>query len=209
MLAISSVAEKTKPSAYPSSTDSLISSFKVGEKIAKVGQSALEYIQIPEFESKLNGVPDWGVLMERPDQNERKGIIYLKVSEAILDALFPCIRDKDVDKGSSEIGAHISVIRPAMGDQLPKGVDRIEELGKKFSFKLKYFASLVPDHDIQWERVWILGVESPELEALREKYGLSPKLFGNKHDFHITIATKAKKIFDPDSFKPLEKKLYV
>ncbi len=208
MLTIPSFSEKTKPSAYPSSTDSLVSSFKVGEKIAKVGQSALEYIQIPELESKLKEIPDWGVLMERPDQNERKGIVYLKVSEAILDALFPYINDKNVDKGSSEIGAHISVIRPAMGDQLPKGVDRVEELGKKFSFKLKYFASLVPDHDIQWERVWILGVESPELESLRGKYGLSPKLFGNKHDFHITIATKAKKILDQESFPLLEKKFH-
>jgi hypothetical protein len=33
-----------------------------------------------------------------------------------------------------------------------------------------------------------LAVSCPELEALREKYGLSPRLKG--HDFHITICTQ-------------------
>jgi len=34
----------------------------------------------------------------------------------------------------------------------------------------------------------VLEVESPELEKLREKYGLPPKLLG--HDYHITIGKK-------------------
>ena len=51
-------------------------------------------------------------------------------------------------------------------------------------------ATVKPDHDIKWERVWLLVVESLELENLRESYGLTPRLHDNQHDFHITVAVK-------------------
>jgi len=37
-------------------------------------------------------------------------------------------------------------------------------------------------------KLWLLAVQAPELERLRESYGLANKL--KSHDFHITIGTQ-------------------
>jgi len=74
-----------------------------------------------------------------------------------------------------------------MGEEIPL---ILPELGEEFEFTPKYVASVEPDHDAEWERVWFLVIEAKKLENLRKKCDLTPKPFGNKHDFHITIATK-------------------
>jgi len=38
------------------------------------------------------------------------------------------------------------------------------------------------------KKLWLLAVAAPELEKLRESYGLSSRL--KNHDFHITIGTQ-------------------
>ncbi len=38
------------------------------------------------------------------------------------------------------------------------------------------------------KKLWLLAVAAPDLEKLRESYGLSSKL--KNHDFHITIGTQ-------------------
>jgi Swiss Army Knife, 2H phosphoesterase domain len=42
--------------------------------------------------------------------------------------------------------------------------------------------------DNKVKKLWLLAVAAPELEKLRESYGLSSRLKG--HDFHITIGTQ-------------------
>lgn len=116
---------------------------------------------------------------------KRDGFAYLKVDDAYIHTLLPMLELKD--KGfreppyfryKSSPGAHISVfyenerIKPA-------------EIGQTFHFKPTRIAIVKTSKDDSYA---ILEIESPELEKLREKYGLSPKLNGNP--FHISIGKK-------------------
>ena len=60
----------------------------------------------------------------------------------------------------------------------------IQEIGEKFPFTLSNI-HFVPDRTKEYI---VIQVKAPELEKLREKYGLEPLLQG--HEFHITIAKK-------------------
>ncbi len=59
------------------------------------------------------------------------------------------------------------------------------ELGEKFSFSVQDIRSFTLHTRDGWKKLWVISVSAPELEALRENYGCSPKLKG--HDFHITL----------------------
>lgn len=64
---------------------------------------------------------------------------------------------------------------------------KIKEIGQQYSFKITGLASVPP----RTGEYIVLKVESPDLEQLRQKYGLSPLLQG--HSFHITIAKKKRR----------------
>ena len=85
------------------------------------------------------------------------------------------------------MGAHVSVIRPSIGEPAFWG---ISELNNTFEFSPLRLGTVVPDLDPKWERVWILEIHSPALEDLRLSYGLSPRVGNTDNAFHITIATK-------------------
>lgn len=115
---------------------------------------------------------------------KRDGFIYLKVDESYIYTLFPLLHLKEKGfkippyfRGPNSPGAHISVI---YSDEhvIPK------ELGSVFHFE-PVKIELVHTSNATYA---ILQVHSPELEALRRKYGLSPKLHG--HEFHISLAKK-------------------
>lgn len=151
----------------------------------------IERIDHPAITEILNELPHYGVLRQR----ETDGFIYLKVSEEYLDKLFEVLKeiygdDVDLKKGSSLVGAHASVIRPAIGEPT---FWNIPELNKTFEFSPMGLGTVVPDLDPKWERVWILEVSSPALEALRVSYGLSPRVGNTDNEFHITIVTKLRK----------------
>ena len=146
----------------------------------------IEPIEHPGITAVLNELSHHGVLMQR----ERDGFIYLKVSEEYLDKLFVILQEiygDDLIKGSSLVGAHVSVIRPSIGEPAFWG---ISELNNTFEFSPLRLGTVVPDLDPKWERVWILEIHSPALEDLRLSYGLSPRVGNTDNAFHITIATK-------------------
>lgn len=125
-------------------------------------------------------LPKEGRLMRKAD-----GFVYLKVDDDYIHALFPMLgiqekgfKEPPYFRTKNSPGAHISVF---YGDErvIP------EEIGQHFSFELKKIVMVKPSKYISYV---VLEVESPELEKLREKYGLSPKLHG--HEFHITLAKK-------------------
>jgi DNA-binding PadR family transcriptional regulator len=66
----------------------------------------------------------------------------------------------------------------------------ITELGEEFNFKLGKFYSIEPKGWKEMERVWFVSIDSPDLEKLREKYGLTKKL--NENEFHFTCAVRKK-----------------
>ena len=148
----------------------------------------IEPIEHPALTEILNELPHYGVLAQR----ERDGFIYLKVSEEYLDKLFIVLQEIYGDslvKGSSLVGAHISVIRPSIGEP---AFWNIPELDNRFEFIPLRLGTVVPNLDPKWERVWLLEVHSQALEELRLSYGLSPQVGNTDNEFHITIATKLK-----------------
>jgi len=113
------------------------------------------------------------------------GYVYLKVDDGYVHTLFPMLGLKEIGyieppyfRNKEAPGAHISVfyenehIKP-------------KEVGQYFHFTLKDIKVINLVDGISYA---ILEVESPELEKLREKYGLAPKLLG--HNFHISLAKK-------------------
>jgi|SRR5580700_2996181 hypothetical protein len=124
-------------------------------------------------------LPKNGTLVQQDD-----GYAYLKVDDRYIHELFlkldaqtgykepPYFRRKDAP------GAHISIV---YGDEKVK----LKEVGQNFSFSLKNIAVVHPHKGTSYI---ILQVDAPELEQLRKRYGLGPKLKG--HEFHISIAKK-------------------
>lgn len=146
----------------------------------------VEVLDHPEIPTILQELPHYGVLTQR----EKDGAIYLKVSEEYLDKLFCIITEmygENLDKGSSVIGAHVSVIRPSIGEPVFRN---IPELNQTFDFEPLFLGTVVPNLDPKWERVWILVIRADSLENLRTSYGLSPRVGDSDNEFHITIATK-------------------
>lgn len=150
--------------------------------------SASQTVFAPTWEETIEFVnqnlPLEGSLVAKSD-----GYVYVKVDDRYINELFPKLglyedgyRKPPYFRRPNSPGAHISVI---YSDEhvIPK-----EELGKTFSFTPKNIVIVHPSRYVSYA---ILQVDSPELEKLRIKYGLKPKLQG--HEFHITIAKKTTK----------------
>jgi hypothetical protein len=61
----------------------------------------------------------------------------------------------------------------------------IKELVQEFTFTVMELRTVKLNKDNKVKKLWLLAVAAPELEKLRESYGLSSRL--KDHDFHITI----------------------
>ena len=137
--------------------------------------------------AKLKDVSLKGELKKTDD-----GFVYLKVPDDIIHGFFPLIDDDGIseppyfNKKYDKVGAHISVMH---SDELDG--QEIKEIGKEFNFELMDFKRTNPKGWDEMSQVYFINVSSPELEELREKYGLSKKHKGQQ--FHITIATKKSK----------------
>ena len=68
------------------------------------------------------------------------------------------------------------------------GVDYQVENQQEFTFTVMELRTVKLNRDNKMKKLWLLTVAAPELEKLRESYGLSSKL--KDHDFHITIGTQ-------------------
>lgn len=118
----------------------------------------------------------------------RDGYIYLKVDDDYIHRLYPLLqlrnfREPPFFRNAKSPGAHISVIYKNE-NVIP------DEAGKTFHFTLNKIVIVNPSREVSYV---ILQVDSQELESLREKYGLPPKLHG--HKFHITLAKKEHRRF--------------
>lgn len=124
-------------------------------------------------------LPLEGQLVLNPD-----GFVYLKVDDNYIRTLFPMLNLKEEGykeppffRRKDSPGAHISIfyhhehISPT-------------QVGQTFHFEPTKITIVRSKN----KHFVVLQVNSPELEKLRESYGLSPKLFG--HDFHISIGEK-------------------
>ena len=114
------------------------------------------------------------------------GWAVVRVPHAILKGFFDALHEPGIIP--SPHLAHISVMTP---EEILKagGPDKLTERGRDYSFFLKGVKHLKPAGWEGVERCWILECRSPELEALRKSYGLTPLLHGD-HEFHITVAIR-------------------
>lgn len=111
------------------------------------------------------------------------GFVYLDVSNAFIDKIIPLLEYpgelRKRPTAARSMGAHISVFEE-------KEDIHPDELDSNFSFNVQEIRSFTMHTRDGLKKLWVIAVNSPELEQLREKYGCSPKLKG--HDFHITLA---------------------
>lgn len=128
-------------------------------------------------------LPTEGKLVVKSD-----GYGYIKVDDNYIYALFPMLGLKQEGyrippyfRNPSSPGAHISVFY-ADEHVIPSEVERT------FHFEPVKIEIVKASKDTSYA---VLQVRAPELEKLREKYGLSPKLFG--HEFHISLGVKHKR----------------
>ena len=116
-------------------------------------------------------------------KQKENGFVYLDVSNKFITEILPHFDTQGELRArptaARSLGAHISVFHEK------EEVDP-EEVGELFSFEIKGIKSFVIHTRDGLKKLWAIGVDSPELESLREKYECSSKLKGR--DFHITLA---------------------
>ncbi len=128
-------------------------------------------------------LPGYGILKQK-----QNGFIYLDVSNEFITEIVPLLEMPGVLKerptSVRSIGAHISVFHE-------KENISPDELGAAFSFSVKDIRNFTLHTRDGLKKIWVISVISEDLEALREKYGCSPKLKG--FEFHISLGKQMPK----------------
>lgn len=155
---------------------------------------------LPAFAEKDYQIEFQPQVLEKVVEYEQKGILkqkdngylYVEVARDFIAEALPLIeaQGKIVPPrhymSKKGIGAHISVMYE--NEQIDNEIWEIKELGQEFTFTIKELRTVKISRDNKLKKLWLLAVAAPELEALRESYGLSPLLKG--HDFHITLGSQ-------------------
>jgi hypothetical protein len=116
--------------------------------------------------------------------------IKLKVDKDYINVLFPLLGLEEKGFMKPKTSAHIGVIfDPEVRHRLSES--RVEEeTGQTFHFTLEgiHIIKIYPNpyHPVPWHHHAVLRVQSPELNALREKYGLTTR----SDFFYITLAKR-------------------
>lgn len=116
-----------------------------------------------------------------------EGFVYVKVDDEYIHKLVTFIQEEGFEEPPycgevGLVGAHISVIYPDEVKQY--GIVHVQECGKTIYFHAKECQVVAAGQG--GDVYYVVIVEAPELEQIREKYGL-PK---RKYDFHITIGIR-------------------
>lgn len=122
-----------------------------------------------------------GTLRETED-----GFVYIDLDDAFIYGLIRYIEpygfvEPPYFGKPGLVGAHISLFY--VGEKPQRA---IEEIGREFSFIPTTTQIVKPPSWEDVEEVFIIEVDSPELEEMREKYGLENR----EIPFHITIGVK-------------------
>lgn len=159
--------------------------------------------ELDGFDSPFEGLYDVGdfEVVEHPDllatamkvdmvgqlTLKSNGYVYLNVDDAFIENTVDMLPIegvfKPVSTGAKKMGAHISVMLE--DETIGHEIWELSEAGQWFTFQVKQLRSVDVKTASGPTRLWLLAVECPGLERLRESYGLKAKL--QHHDFHITL----------------------
>jgi len=141
---------------------------------------AIPQLKVLQWKWKYNPI-----LTAELKQDER-GFAYLDIPDEYVDSLFELFGDKQAELppyfGKGRAGAHVSVI---LIEELGAHGLKMEDIGKKFTFRIVNMDSVKPDGWKGVNKVYFLTLSCPEIESLRVRHGLPPKI--NHHDFHLTF----------------------
>lgn len=122
---------------------------------------------------------------------EHKGFVYVDLDDDYIHDVVKFIMPEGFSKppyfGNADlVGAHISVMFPSELKQ--KKITKIDECGQRIFFKIKECAVVYPAR-MKAGSVYIITVDTQELDQIRAKYGLAKP----EHAYHITIGMTPKK----------------
>lgn len=127
----------------------------------------------------------------------QSGYLVVNVPNALVRGVFAAMAEPGIELPPAgpdgNLNAHVTVMRPEEVT-LAGGPDKITERGKQFTYTLGRIYSVEPDGWPDMSRVWYVKVHSPELQQLRRSYGLSSLPNDGKHDFHVSVAVRRKKV---------------
>ncbi|MCP5363092.1 MAG: hypothetical protein H6911_03970 [Rickettsiaceae bacterium] len=125
---------------------------------------------------KAEEFPKSGIL------KQRKNYVYLALDNQYIHSLYPIIQNFDNKtqkppyfRKADPIGSHVSVMYEKETEDL-----NIEDVNKSFNFTLNKLKLV----ESKGKSYYVLEIESPELEKLRLKYGLTKLLNGFKFPYY-------------------------
>ena len=124
----------------------------------------------------------------------KSGWLLLHVPNAFANGAFDALAEPGIEKPSKNgkaMDAHISVMSKQEVANI--GADKITERGHVFRYQLGQLKAVKPFGQGEYNKVWFVEVQSPELKQLRKSYGLTP-LPHEDHPFHITVAYRRKNV---------------
>lgn len=141
----------------------------------------------PQVIEKVVQIQQKGILKQKDN-----GYLYVEVSKDFIAEALTLIEAPGIIvpprhyTSKKGIGAHISVMYE--NEQILNEIWDIKELGQEYTFTVMELRTVKLNTNNKMKKLWLLAVAAPELEKLRESYGLSSKL--KNHDFHITIGSQ-------------------
>lgn len=143
---------------------------------------------------KLAGDPQVAYAMSGRLYLSASGFLLLGVPNALVRGAFQALDEPGISLPpgiDGKLDAHVTVMHPSEIAKIG-GPDKIKERGQTFSYRLGGLETVEPDGWKEIERVWALRVFSPDLQELRQSYGLSGLPREGKYAFHLTIAVRGK-----------------
>jgi hypothetical protein len=129
-------------------------------------------------------LPKKGILRQ-----DHEGFVYLELSDNFITEIYSLIHDQKNEEAPlyyvESSPAHIPVILPHEWTQR-KGWGEIKDLENQFAFEISTLRSLKPTCWPDVEKIYFFEIKSHELENLRERHLLPPRIRG--HDFHVAVA---------------------
>jgi len=137
----------------------------------------------PDYTVKFGSKMDTQVWFRGELQVTPDGFGKLHVPQSLVRALNTML----VEPGTQEPDhkAHVTVFTKREVEK----VGPIRERGQQYEYRILGIRSVRPHGWLEVARVYMVVLSSPDLETLRESYGLTRKINGT-HPFHITFSTR-------------------